>query len=134
MTAASIDAPRRTCSIEGCDRPSVSRGWCRRHYSQWHRYGDPLSPPRTPRRRAVLTVELERKLHQKLRRIQARATSLGNEIEALKHDRAAALRRERSQLGRIAAELASLATEIDGLNEEIAEEAVHGNDRWRPMP
>ncbi len=26
-----------TCSIEGCDRPHVARGLCRKHYMQWRR-------------------------------------------------------------------------------------------------
>ena len=31
----------RTCSIEGCSKPAVSRGWCEKHYSRWKRHGDP---------------------------------------------------------------------------------------------
>lgn len=34
-----------TCSIEGCDKTTVGRGWCRTHYNRWHRYGDPLRTP-----------------------------------------------------------------------------------------
>lgn len=30
------------CSIPDCGRPVVTRGWCKRHYTRWHRYGDPL--------------------------------------------------------------------------------------------
>lgn len=26
-----------TCSVEGCDRPHVARGLCRKHYAQWYR-------------------------------------------------------------------------------------------------
>jgi hypothetical protein len=32
----------KTCSIVGCWKPTVGRGWCRRHYHSWQRYGDPL--------------------------------------------------------------------------------------------
>lgn len=30
------------CSIAGCTRPQVTRGWCRLHYVRWQRHGDPL--------------------------------------------------------------------------------------------
>lgn len=33
---------KRTCSIEGCPRPHMARGWCGTHYQNWHRCGDPL--------------------------------------------------------------------------------------------
>jgi hypothetical protein len=29
------------CSVEGCENPAQSRGWCRKHYQRWYRYGDP---------------------------------------------------------------------------------------------
>jgi hypothetical protein len=40
-----------TCSIEGCEKWVLARGWCPAHYSRWKKYGDPLgvAPPRLPR-------------------------------------------------------------------------------------
>ena len=31
------------CAIEGCGRPTYSRGWCIRHYQRWRAHGDPLT-------------------------------------------------------------------------------------------
>lgn len=28
-----------TCSVEGCDRVVVTRGWCKGHYTRWIRHG-----------------------------------------------------------------------------------------------
>jgi hypothetical protein len=30
------------CSIPGCDRQAVARGWCKRHWQNWNRNGDPV--------------------------------------------------------------------------------------------
>lgn len=32
----------RGCSVEGCTRTHLSRGWCGLHYGRWERNGDPL--------------------------------------------------------------------------------------------
>jgi hypothetical protein len=29
-----------TCSVESCQRPGVTRGWCQGHYLRWYRTGD----------------------------------------------------------------------------------------------
>ena len=33
--------PPIACSIQSCNRPVKSRGWCRRHYLRWRLHGDP---------------------------------------------------------------------------------------------
>jgi hypothetical protein len=32
-----------TCSIEGCGKKIIARGWCSAHYGAWWRTGDPLT-------------------------------------------------------------------------------------------
>jgi hypothetical protein len=38
------------CSVDGCAKPSRSRGWCGMHYDRWRTHGDPLmvTQVRTP--------------------------------------------------------------------------------------
>lgn len=40
--------PKRTCSVDGCDSPSKTRGFCNRHYLRWWKYGsvDGFAPTR----------------------------------------------------------------------------------------
>lgn len=40
---------KTACSVDGCDRVSVGRGWCRVHYNRWHRHGSPTGGG-TPKR------------------------------------------------------------------------------------
>lgn len=32
----------RTCSISGCEKPAVGRGWCNLHWKRWKNHGDPM--------------------------------------------------------------------------------------------
>jgi len=34
------------CSIEGCEHPAQTRGWCAKHYHRWQRHGDALHTER----------------------------------------------------------------------------------------
>lgn len=34
-----------SCSIEGCEKPVRSRGWCASHYAHWWKYGTPHRRP-----------------------------------------------------------------------------------------
>lgn len=31
------------CSVCGCDKPVIARGWCDAHYRRWRRHGDPTA-------------------------------------------------------------------------------------------
>lgn len=46
---------RSICTIEGCEKPVVGRGWCRNHYTQWHKWGDPLAD--NTKRRGTCTID-----------------------------------------------------------------------------
>jgi hypothetical protein len=32
---------RKICSVDGCGRPAIARGWCDRCYQRWRKHGDP---------------------------------------------------------------------------------------------
>ena len=32
----------KTCSIDGCEKPTRARSWCGAHYQRWQAHGDPL--------------------------------------------------------------------------------------------
>lgn len=32
----------KTCSIDDCGNPAHTKGWCRKHYQRWYKFGDPL--------------------------------------------------------------------------------------------
>lgn len=34
---------KRTCSIDGCDKPVNGRGWCKMHLTRFYRHGDPMA-------------------------------------------------------------------------------------------
>lgn len=33
----------RQCSVDGCGKVAIARGWCKTHYYRWNRNGDPLA-------------------------------------------------------------------------------------------
>ncbi len=36
------------CSVSGCDKEVLARGWCGKHYRRWHRYGDIFTVHKLP--------------------------------------------------------------------------------------
>jgi hypothetical protein len=40
--AERMAAARAECSVDGCDRPTLARGLCNKHYQRWRSNGDPL--------------------------------------------------------------------------------------------
>lgn len=42
-------APKKICTVPGCDAKALTRGWCGRHYQRWQDYGDPEAPLRRAR-------------------------------------------------------------------------------------
>lgn len=44
--------PRRRisdiCLVDNCNNKTEARGWCKKHYGRWRRYGDPLKTKSTP--------------------------------------------------------------------------------------
>lgn len=54
-----------TCSVEGCERETEARGWCKRHYERWRVNGDPVAPP-PPRQPAPRRSRIpEDRFHEK---------------------------------------------------------------------
>lgn len=37
-----VSTNTKTCTVQGCERNAVARGWCNLHYLRWKKYGDPL--------------------------------------------------------------------------------------------
>jgi hypothetical protein len=46
------------CQIDDCERAAFARGWCVKHYTRWHRTGDPLSArPKAPDGQTTCTMD-----------------------------------------------------------------------------
>lgn len=41
-------ATKRLCTIEGCGKPYLARGYCQKHWSRWRAHGDPLKLTMAP--------------------------------------------------------------------------------------
>ena len=52
--------PNATCSIDGCEKPVHARGWCRNHYMNWHRCGNPRGTRLTLDEKMTLLIDKDR--------------------------------------------------------------------------
>lgn len=50
----------KVCTIDGCEKRVIARGWCRTHYTRWYETGStelgirpPVSPPPPPQSRPI---------------------------------------------------------------------------------
>lgn len=41
LCAAAGGIMSKECSVKGCDKTAVARGYCQSHYNRWHAHGDP---------------------------------------------------------------------------------------------
>ena len=44
----SVSNAGRTCTVDGCALPVMSKALCNRHYKRWYKYGDPTFIPKRP--------------------------------------------------------------------------------------
>lgn len=53
-------ADTKLCTIGGCEKRLLARGWCAAHYDRWRKYGDPLGASTRPKRQPLqwLTEQL----------------------------------------------------------------------------
>lgn len=47
---------RSICTIEGCGKPVVGRGWCGTHYARWKRHGSPTAFA-TPKEKRICSID-----------------------------------------------------------------------------
>lgn len=47
----------RRCTIDGCGKRHVARGWCTAHYQRWKKYGDPNVSVRVDKQSGVCAVD-----------------------------------------------------------------------------
>lgn len=58
-----MDNRTLACAIEDCPAPSLTRGWCSKHYQRWLNNGDPLLNRKTARRLPCLVEGCARVEH-----------------------------------------------------------------------
>ncbi len=47
----------KVCTIEGCDKKVMAKGWCSTHYQRWRFHGDPNHEPQKQEKPLTCTVE-----------------------------------------------------------------------------
>lgn len=54
-----IDMPDRTCTVDGCDRKHLARGYCMTHYHRMREHGSVELPPRRPRPKIIRQCKID---------------------------------------------------------------------------
>ncbi|GEM_PF-4306667 len=62
-----MSSTRKICQVDGCDRKHYARGWCQKHYVNWHATGNPLGNGNRPGPTSSLTADQVAEVRRRVR-------------------------------------------------------------------
>jgi len=79
----------KICSVDGCKGEHDAKGFCKKHYARWHRYGNPLYVPdpeeiRKRNVKAHLGKKASTETRKKMSESMKKRTPNKNSLEALR--------------------------------------------------